>query len=154
LKTGELCISILHPPGVDEMSGENPAERWNPTQQVRTILLSVISLLNEPNISSPANVDASVSYRRWREGLDDDYATRVGTQVSRSKELARREGVVVPVTLEEYLGRPSRPPPRQERCVPLAPPLLNLCAMLTHLWIAASTGCTMKIQDLMTATTR
>jgi ubiquitin-protein ligase len=57
---GKVCISILHPPGVDEMSGELPEERWLPTQTVTTILLSIISLLSAPNTSSPANVDASV----------------------------------------------------------------------------------------------
>ncbi|KAM9797250.1 ubiquitin-conjugating enzyme E2 R1-like isoform 1-T1 [Syngnathus typhle] len=66
-ENGEVCISILHPPVDDPHSGELPSERWNPTQNVRTILLSVISLLNEPNTFSPANVDASVMYRRWRE---------------------------------------------------------------------------------------
>ena len=41
----------------------------------RTILLSVISLLNEPNTSSPANVDASVMYRKWRDNnTEDEYA--------------------------------------------------------------------------------
>ena len=41
----------------------------------RTILLSVISLLNEPNTSSAANVDASVLYRKWRDsrGKDKQY---------------------------------------------------------------------------------
>ena len=41
----------------------------------RTVLLSVISLLNEPNTFSPANVDASVMYRRWKEskGKDKEY---------------------------------------------------------------------------------
>lgn len=41
----------------------------------RTILLSVISLLNEPNTFSPANVDASVMYRKWRDskGKDREY---------------------------------------------------------------------------------
>ena len=41
----------------------------------RTILLSVISLLNEPNPFSPANVDASVMYRKWKEskGKDREY---------------------------------------------------------------------------------
>lgn len=45
----------------------------------RTILLSVISLLNEPNTSSPANVDASVMYRKWKEsgGKNDEYARLV-----------------------------------------------------------------------------
>jgi len=61
---GKVCISILHPPGVDEMSGELPGERWLPTQTVTTILLSIISLLNGPNFSSPANVDASVEWRK------------------------------------------------------------------------------------------
>jgi len=61
--TGLVCISILHPPVEDEMSGELASERWLPTQTVTTILLSVISLLNSPNFSSPANVDASVEWR-------------------------------------------------------------------------------------------
>uniref|UniRef100_A0A8D2DSR6 Cell division cycle 34, ubiqiutin conjugating enzyme n=1 Tax=Sciurus vulgaris TaxID=55149 RepID=A0A8D2DSR6_SCIVU len=65
-ETGDVCISILHPPVDDPQSGELPSERWNPTQNVRTILLSVISLLNEPNTFSPANVDASVMYRKWK----------------------------------------------------------------------------------------
>ena len=41
----------------------------------RTVLLSVISLLNEPNTFSPANVDASVMYRRWKDskGKDKEY---------------------------------------------------------------------------------
>ena len=74
-ENGDLCISILHPPVDDPQSGELPCERWNPTQNVRTILLSVISLLNEPNTFSPANVDASVMYRRWRDsnGRDNEY---------------------------------------------------------------------------------
>lgn len=42
------------------MSGELPEERWLPTQTVTTVMLSVISMLSDPNISSPANVDASV----------------------------------------------------------------------------------------------
>eukprot|EP01113_Clastostelium_recurvatum_P010301 TRINITY_DN1508_c0_g1_i1.p1 TRINITY_DN1508_c0_g1~~TRINITY_DN1508_c0_g1_i1.p1 ORF type:complete len:256 (-),score=88.21 TRINITY_DN1508_c0_g1_i1:79-804(-) len=61
---GKVCISILHPPIVDEMSGELPEERWLPTQTVATILLSIISLLSAPNTSSPANVDASVQWRK------------------------------------------------------------------------------------------
>ena len=36
-------MSILHPPVDDPQSGELPCERWNPTQNVRTILLSVVS---------------------------------------------------------------------------------------------------------------
>lgn len=49
----------------------------------RTILLSVISLFNEPNTSSPANVDASVMYRRWKDskGKDAEYANIIKKQV-------------------------------------------------------------------------
>jgi len=60
---GTVCISILHPPIDDPTSGERIEERWSPAQSVETILLSVISLLSDPNISSPANVDASVEFR-------------------------------------------------------------------------------------------
>ncbi|KAH6939358.1 hypothetical protein HPB50_017577 [Hyalomma asiaticum] len=80
-ENGDLCISILHPPIDDPQSGELPCERWNPTQNVRTILLSVISLLNEPNTFSPANVDASVMYRRWKDskGADKEYENIIRT---------------------------------------------------------------------------
>jgi len=43
------------------ISGEKAEERWNPTQSVESILLSVVSLLGDPNCSSPANVDAGVA---------------------------------------------------------------------------------------------
>ena len=35
----------------------------------------MVSLLNEPNTFSPANVDASVMFRRWKEskGKDKEY---------------------------------------------------------------------------------
>jgi ubiquitin-conjugating enzyme E2 R len=61
---GRVCLSILHAPGNDPMSGELPEERWLPTQSVSTVILSLISMLGEPNFSSPANVDASVQWRR------------------------------------------------------------------------------------------
>ena len=45
------------------MSGETADERWRPILGVEAVLLSVISMMNDPNISSPANIDASVQYR-------------------------------------------------------------------------------------------
>lgn len=61
---GKVCISILHPPGVDEMNSlEKSEERWRPIIGVEAILMSVISMLNDPNIDSPANLDASVMFR-------------------------------------------------------------------------------------------
>ena len=37
--------------------------RWRPILGVESIILSVISMLNDPNISSPANIDAAIEYR-------------------------------------------------------------------------------------------
>lgn len=106
-RSGEICISILHPPGEDATSGELPEERWSPAQRVRTILLSVISLLNEPNTFSPADVDASVAYRKWREGTDDTFKERVLAAVERSKAVAAQDGVEIPTTLEDYCIKTS-----------------------------------------------
>ena len=61
---GKVCISILHPPGTDEFNNQETAdERWRPILGVESILLSVISMLNDPNINSPANIDAALEYR-------------------------------------------------------------------------------------------
>lgn len=110
-ENGDVCISILHPPVDDPQSGELPSERWNPTQNVRTILLSVISLLNEPNTFSPANVDASVMYRKWKDskGKDREYAEIIRKQVLATKAEAERDGVKVPTTLAEYCIRTRAP---------------------------------------------
>ncbi|KAI9804193.1 MAG: Ubiquitin-conjugating enzyme E2 15 [Sarcosagium campestre] len=62
--SGEVCISILHPPEDDRYGYESAAERWSPVQTPETILLSVISMLSGPNDESPANLDAA---RLWRE---------------------------------------------------------------------------------------
>ncbi|THV75446.1 ubiquitin-conjugating enzyme E2-18 kDa [Aureobasidium pullulans] len=59
-----VCISILHPPGDDPNHYEHASERWSPIQSVEKILISVMSMLAEPNDESPANVDAA---RMWRE---------------------------------------------------------------------------------------
>ena len=59
-----MCISILHPPGDDPNHYEHASERWSPIQSVEKILLSVMSMLAEPNDESPANVEAA---KMWRE---------------------------------------------------------------------------------------
>ncbi|XP_019738128.1 ubiquitin-conjugating enzyme E2 G1-like isoform X1 [Hippocampus comes] len=66
-KNGDVCISILHEPGEDKYGYEKPEERWLPIHTVETIMISVISMLADPNGDSPANVDAAVSL--W-PGLD------------------------------------------------------------------------------------
>mmetsp|Transcript_41444 Transcript_41444/g.110900 ORF Transcript_41444/g.110900 Transcript_41444/m.110900 type:complete len:97 (+) Transcript_41444:316-606(+) len=63
--SGEVCISILHEPGDDITNPQEPAElRWSPVHSVESIVLSVISMLSDPNGESPANPDAA---KQWRE---------------------------------------------------------------------------------------
>ncbi|RDW70875.1 putative ubiquitin conjugating enzyme (UbcC) [Aspergillus mulundensis] len=68
---GKLCISILHSPGEDEMSGELASERWSPAQRVESVLISILSLLDDAEVSSPANVDASVLLRKNPESYKE-----------------------------------------------------------------------------------
>ncbi|KAJ8313045.1 hypothetical protein KUTeg_010418 [Tegillarca granosa] len=65
---GLVCISILHEPGNDKYGYESASERWLPIHTVETILISVISMLADPNDESPANVDAA---KMWREKPDE-----------------------------------------------------------------------------------
>ncbi len=61
---GRVCISILHPPGTDSMNSQETAdERWRPILGVEAVLVSVMSMMNDPNIESPANIDASIEFR-------------------------------------------------------------------------------------------
>lgn len=91
---GRLCISILHNPGDDDLSGEAASERWSPLQGVESVLRSVLLLLDSPEISSPANVDAGVMYRDDR----DAYNKKAKEIVERSKKDIP-EGFTLPTTL-------------------------------------------------------
>jgi ubiquitin-conjugating enzyme E2 R len=93
---GRVCISILHAPGEDEQSGEQANERWSPLQSVETILRSVLLLLDNPEINSPANVDAGVMYRDDRE----QYNLKAKATVQASKGDIPA-GFEMPKTLEE-----------------------------------------------------
>ena len=78
--SGEVCISILHAPGEDPNHYEQATERWSPVQSIEKILLSVISMLAEPNDESPANLDAAKMWRTDRE----EYKRRVRKTVEQS----------------------------------------------------------------------
>merc|ERR1739838_56771 len=66
--SGEVCISILHEPGEDASNPQESAqERWRPIWTVEAILVSVISLLSDPNLDSPANIDAAVKLKESPE---------------------------------------------------------------------------------------
>jgi ubiquitin-conjugating enzyme E2 R len=100
---GQVCISILHKPGEDLMSGEDASERWSPLQGAESVLRSVMVLLDDPEINSPANVDAGVMYRDRR----NVYLQRAKETVEQSKKDIP-EGFVMPATID------VAPPPKTE----------------------------------------
>ena len=58
----------MHPPGVDKYNEQETAdERWRPILGAESVLLSVMSMLNDPNLDSPAHLDAAKQYK-------EDYA--------------------------------------------------------------------------------
>ncbi|XP_074599278.1 ubiquitin-conjugating enzyme E2 G1-like [Brevipalpus obovatus] len=81
-KNGAVCISILHEPGDDKYGYEKASERWLPVHTVETILISVISMLADPNDESPANVDAA---KEWREN-PAEFKRKVARCVRNSQE--------------------------------------------------------------------
>jgi len=86
-KTGDVCISILHEPGEDKWGYERPEERWLPIHTVETILLSVISMIHDPNPESPANPDAAKQYREYQaDKRNDAYKKKVWECVRKSQE--------------------------------------------------------------------
>ena len=61
---GEVCISILHPPFQDPMNPqERLEEKWNPILTMEAVIVSVTSMLIDPNLDSPANVDAAKMFK-------------------------------------------------------------------------------------------
>ena len=102
---GDVCISILHEPGEDKYGYEKPEERyhlgkaenwsthtlssrtvfclsWLPIHTVKTIVLSVILMLSDPNDESPANLDAAKQMREQPA----DFKKAVQRCVRRSQE--------------------------------------------------------------------
>ncbi len=85
------------------MSGESAGERWSPAQRVESVLISIISLLDDAECSSPANVDAGVMLRKDPNG----FKRRVREDVEKSKADIPA-GFVMP-THESTAKRPEKP---------------------------------------------
>ncbi|CDO93685.1 unnamed protein product [Kluyveromyces dobzhanskii CBS 2104] len=98
-RDGRLCISILHQSG-NPTSDELDAETWSPVQTVESVLISIVSLLEDPNISSPANVDAAVDYKKNPE----QYKQKVTLEVERSKQDIP-QGFVMPESTKAYVSQ-------------------------------------------------
>ncbi|KAL9127462.1 MAG: hypothetical protein Q9217_003662 [Psora testacea] len=67
-------------PNDDPMHYEKASERWSPIQSVEKILISVMSMLAEPNDESPANVEAAKMWRERRAEFEEK--VRVGVRRS------------------------------------------------------------------------
>ena len=78
-RRGEVCISILHA-GRDATGYERVEERWSPVQSAHSVLLSVLSMLAEPNTESPANVDAAKLFSQ----RPAEFRAQVRREVARS----------------------------------------------------------------------
>jgi len=66
---GSLCLDIIQ-------------DKWSPVHSISTILKSIQSLLTDPNVKSPANVEAAKLYVSNRT----EYNRRVRRTVARSVE--------------------------------------------------------------------
>lgn len=69
-RDGKICIDILQ-------------QEWSPIQTIRTILISIMSLLNDPNPASPANREAAELYNKNR----DEYNNKVREHVIANKDI-------------------------------------------------------------------
>ena len=49
---------------------EKISEKWNPVLTMEAVLVSVISMLVDPNLESPANVDAAKLFKEARKEWD------------------------------------------------------------------------------------
>jgi len=115
---GKVCISILHEPGTDQFDPDETADfRWTPVQSIEKVLVSVISLLTDPDPSgagAPANVDALVQFRKDRTGYD-----------KRCRDLAVK-------SLKELPGN-FIPPPEEDAPPPLSQQATDVTMVLDDL---------------------
>ncbi|KAL0217598.1 hypothetical protein RCL1_008179 [Eukaryota sp. TZLM3-RCL] len=72
--SGEVAISILRTENDEiplEVLGYSPDETWNPMQNPESVVISIISLLLDPNPDSAANVDAAIEFRENRSVYEE-----------------------------------------------------------------------------------
>jgi len=59
---GKVCLSILNSTQ-DETGYFQQCELWSPALDLRCVFICILNLFTEPNLESPANLDACIAYR-------------------------------------------------------------------------------------------
>jgi ubiquitin-conjugating enzyme E2 A len=73
-RDGKICIDILQ------------SKEWTPALNVRTILMSIISLLMDPNPASPANRDAAELYKNDKITYESRVKDFIKTNTTNTKK--------------------------------------------------------------------
>lgn len=102
---GDFCISILHAPGEDDLNAEESAlMRWTPVRTISSVLISIMSLLNDPDpqdSGAPANVEALVMFRKQPEMF------KAKCRELALKSLTQLPPGFIPPTMEEVHEKPN-----------------------------------------------
>ncbi len=67
-KNGDICIDILQ-------------DQWSEVMSIEKILISIRSLLNEPNVNSPANPEAALLYKEHRNEFNQRIRNDIDKQI-------------------------------------------------------------------------
>jgi ubiquitin-conjugating enzyme E2 G1 len=59
---GKLCMSTLHDQRTDNFY-DKADEKWNPANTIQSSVLSMMLIIQDPNLESPANIDAAKELR-------------------------------------------------------------------------------------------
>jgi ubiquitin-protein ligase len=70
-KNGDICIDILQ-------------DQWSEVMSIEKILISIRSLLNEPNVNSPANPEAALLYKEHRNEFNQRIRDDIDKQLTKS----------------------------------------------------------------------
>lgn len=66
---GQICVDMLQ-------------DKWSPANTINSVILSIISLLNDPNPDSPLNAEAATLYKKSKK----EYYQKIRTFLSNKKQ--------------------------------------------------------------------
>eukprot|EP00092_Neocalanus_flemingeri_P101891 GFUD01130284.1.p1 GENE.GFUD01130284.1~~GFUD01130284.1.p1 ORF type:complete len:322 (-),score=68.72 GFUD01130284.1:116-1081(-) len=95
---GTLCMSLLHA-GMSVGDVETMDEKWSPAIGVSNLLASISSVLSDPNLDSPANIDArqmySSNYPEYLAKNEDLARLRANNKVRKEQETEFQEAQIL-----------------------------------------------------------